>query len=443
MILQNWWYTTLLERKYSVCPPLHDKINSDVLIVGGGMGGLSAAYRLMNSGKKVVLLERNICGGSSTGKSAGFLTPDSELELSHLLRRFGKDGASDLWNVATNGAKQIISTIKTHQIECDLQEQPSLFLGLGNSGKNAIHEESEARKQMGFGFKTFDQNEMQLAIGSKEYSSAISYSGTYGINPLQYSQEIKQVLLDNGVKIFESSEVIGIDGNNVLTHLGSVTSDDIIFCADKIQPNISEYSRNIYHAQTFLAISEPLERQDIDKLFPNGQFQCWDSELVYTYFRLTGDNRLLVGGGDIMTTFSKNDTTSSHVINRVIAKLKQRIPVLKHLQFIQYWPGRIDMTRDLLPTILKHPKTNIHFVLGCVGLPWASFCGHLVAEHVLDQKEHDNKYYKYFSANRKFIVPLSLQKILGKKFTFTLSSALSKYKQVSKEDKIEYNDVNW
>lgn len=442
MILQNWWYTTLLGHKYSVCPPLRDQIHSDVLIIGAGMAGLSAAYRLMNSGKSVVLLERNICGGSSTGKSAGFLTPDSELELSHLLRRFGKDGARDLWDVATSGSKQIVSTIKNHQIDCDLQEQQSLFLGIGNGGKTAIQEESEARKQMGFDFKTFEGNDVQSVIGSKEYSAAINYSGTFAINPLQYSQEVKQILLDNGVKIFESSEVIGINGNKVSTHLGSITASDIIFCIDKLQPNISEFSRNIYHAQTFLSISEPLEKQDIKTLFPNGQFQCWDSELVYTYFRLTGDNRLLVGGGDMITTFAKNDTISSHVIERVISKLKQKIPILKHLQFIQYWQGRIDMTRDLLPTVLKQPKSNIHFVLGCVGLPWAAFCGHLAAEHILDQKIHDDKYYKYFSANRKFMIPLSLQKVLGKKATFTLSSALAKYKQVSKDD-VEYDDSNW
>lgn len=60
---------------------------------------------------------------------------------------------------------------------------------------------------------------------------------------------------------------------------------------------------------------------------------------------------------------------------------------------------------------------------------------------MLDQKEHDDKYYKYFSVNRKFTIPLSSQKIFGKKFTFTISSALSKYKQVSKDDKIEYDDI--
>jgi gamma-glutamylputrescine oxidase len=82
MILQNWWFTTLLGIKGLIRPPLKDHIKTDVSIIGAWAAGLAAALRLVGSGKKVVLLDRNICGGSSTGKSAGFLTPDSELELS-------------------------------------------------------------------------------------------------------------------------------------------------------------------------------------------------------------------------------------------------------------------------------------------------------------------------------------------------------------------------
>ena len=99
MILQNWWYTTLLDVLAPMQPPLKDHIQADIVIVGGGMAGLSTALRCTKSGHRIVLLEKNICGGSSTGKSAGFLTPDSELDLSQLIRRFGALGARDLWDV--------------------------------------------------------------------------------------------------------------------------------------------------------------------------------------------------------------------------------------------------------------------------------------------------------------------------------------------------------
>ncbi len=431
MILQNWWFTTLLGIKGPIRPPLKDHIKTDVLIVGAGAAGLAAALRLAGSGKKVVLLDRNICGGSSTGKSAGFLTPDSELELSQLLRKYGQQGAKDLWEVAARGVETMVSNIKKHKIECDLQIQDCLFIGKGSSGWKDVQEEVEARKKLGYSSTVYTEDEVPSVLGSKAYSGAIRYPGTFGVNPLLYAQGIKQVLLDNNVEIFESSEIISYNGHTVYTHLGSVTADEIIFCIDKPKPEVTKYYKEVYHAQTFLSISEPLGDEDIAELFPQGPLQCWDSDLVYTYFRLTGGNRLLVGGGDLLTTYAKNDTTTPRIINRVITNLKEKIPSIRDLRFVQYWEGRIDMTRDLIPTVLRDPAHPwIHFVLGCVGLPWATFCGDFAARNVLDNKELDNeKYYRYFSPDRKFLLPLWLEQILGKRLVFTINNAWAKYRQ--------------
>lgn len=98
MINQNWWFTTLLIKQFKYCPPLSKSIKCDVLIVGGGLSGISAAAEFLNKGLSVVMIEKNIVGGSSTGKSAGFLTPDSELELHQLVRRYGIDAAKDIWD---------------------------------------------------------------------------------------------------------------------------------------------------------------------------------------------------------------------------------------------------------------------------------------------------------------------------------------------------------
>ena len=150
MLLQNWWFTTLIGTKRPIQPPLRGDVSCDVLIVGGGAAGLAAAARFVGTGKKVVLLERNICGGSSTGKSAGFLTPDSELELSQLVRRFGAQGAKDLWKVPVRGVQRMLELVQEGVIECDLQRQDSLFLGKGSGGVKAVKEEDSSRRGLGY-----------------------------------------------------------------------------------------------------------------------------------------------------------------------------------------------------------------------------------------------------------------------------------------------------
>ena len=417
-------------------PPLKGDIKTDVLIVGAGAAGIASALRLVGSGKKVVVLDKNICGGSSTGKSAGFLTPDSELELSQLLRKYGTEGAKDLWEVAAKGVDIMVDNIKKHKIECDLQVQDCLFLGKGSSGLKDVEDEVNARKKLGYSSTVYTESQVPSVIGSKAYSGAIRYTGTYGVNPLLYAQGMKQVLLDGGIEIFESSEVLSWEGHTVRTHLGAVTADKIIFCIDKPKPNVTKYSEEVYHAQTFLSISEPLGDNDIAELFPQGPFQCWDSDLIYTYFRLTGTKRLLVGGGDMLTTYAKNDTTTPRVMDKVINGLKEKIPSIRPLRFIQYWQGRIDMTRDLIPTVLVDPEHPwAHFVLGCVGLPWATFCGDFAARNVLDDKELDNeKFYRYFSPDRSFLLPLWLEKMLGKRIVFTVNNAWAKYRQKNADE---------
>ena len=110
--------------------------------------------------------------------------------------------------------------------------------------------------------------------------------------------------------------------------------------------------------------------------------QCWDSRLVYTYFRLTGDNRLLVGGGTAITTYLKEAYNNHRIISRVIRRFKKYFPFLEDLAFIQFWPGLIDATRDLLPIIVRPPdQPHLHFVLGSVGLPWAAFSGSFAARN--------------------------------------------------------------
>ena len=98
LINQNWWFTTLLVTQHKRCPPLRADIKCDVAIVGGGFAGVCAAAQFLRKGLKVALIDKNIIGGSSSGRSAGFLTPDSELELHQLVRRYCPKAAREIWD---------------------------------------------------------------------------------------------------------------------------------------------------------------------------------------------------------------------------------------------------------------------------------------------------------------------------------------------------------
>ena len=437
MILQDWWYTTLLAQAYPVAPPLRADIKADVLIVGAGMAGMSAAAAFIGSGLKVVVLERNIVGGSSTGRSAGFLTPDSELELSQLIRRFGADGAKEIWEVPCRGIDLIRSRAGEYAIGCDLIAQDSLFLGLGKSGRGDVLAEDETRRSLGFDSKVYEAAALANVIGAEGYSAGVRYTGTYGVNALLFVQGLKRALMDMPEFTFhESTEVSRIDGHTAFTHCGTVAADQIIVASDKPTRAVSPVAAEVFHAQTFLSISEPLNTHEILRLFPSGDtMQCWDSTLVYTYYRLTGDQRLLLGGGSTLTTFLPDYYDRKGIINRVIRGFRAHFPFLSELQFIQFWPGLIDASRDLLPVLMRDPDAPYrHYVHGCVGLPWASFCGDFAGRAVQGKAEPDEaRYYEYFTDRRDFLLPVWTGKIIGRPVEFALNNAYAKYRQVDKD----------
>lgn len=434
MVNQNWWITTLLISSHKYCPPLTRDIECDVLIVGGGFSGISAAAEFLRKGLRVVLIEKNIVGGSSSGRSAGFLTPDSELELHQLVRRYGTRAAAEIWEAPCRGIERIVSTLKKHDIQCGLLKQDSLFLGLGTGGADAVAAERECRESVGYtDQRTYDESQLQQILGAQGYTAGIRYGGTYGVNPLQCLQGLKDLLIDNGMQVFESTEMDRLDDHTVHTHAGTVTAESIIVAVDKLTGSISPLADETFHAQTFLSVTEPLTDRELRILFPSGeQMQCWDSKLVYSYFRLTGDNRLLLGGGTPVTTFLKDAYNNPGVIRRVITDFRSHVPQLNDLSFIQFWPGQIDVTRDLLPVIARPPGLeHVRFILGCVGIPWATFCGSFAARNVLGEADEDyRKYFNYFSNQRHFTLPSGLGHVIGKPLLFSLANSWAKFYQV-------------
>ncbi len=436
LVNQNWWFTTLLVSQHKHCPPLTRDIQCDVVIVGGGFAGVCAAAQFLRKGLKVVLLDKNIVGGSSSGRSAGFLTPDSELELHQLSRRYGTRAASEIWDAPCRAIKGLVENIEKYQIQCGLLKQDSLFLGLGKGGLEAAEAELQCREEVGFtDQKLYDQDQLRTVLGSQGYTAGIRYGGTYGINPLQCLQGFKDVLVDDGMQVFEATEMERLEGHTVYTHAGSVTAENIIIAVDKLEPHISPLSAECFHAQTFLSVTEPLTDRELKILFPSGeQMQCWDSKLVYTYFRLTKDNRLLLGGGSALTTFLSDAYNSPGIIRRVIRDFYEHFPELRSVSFMQFWPGQIDTTRDLLPTIVKPADApHMRFIFGCVGIPWAAFTGTFAARNILGEAETDyDKYFNYFSNERDFWLPSSWGKVIGKPLLFSLSNSWAKFRQVDK-----------
>lgn len=417
-----YWYAV---RTKDVSPALSSDISVDVVIVGGGVAGLSAAERLLTAGLRVALLEKEFCGAGASGKTSGFVTPDSEIELSSLVRTYGAEEAGRIWGFVVGGVERIRSLIETNNISCDFLPQDSLFIATRKNGVAHVEEEYESRKRLGYQSMLYSKEELHTIIGSDRYFGGVRYPDTFGLNSYEFCQGLRATLITRGLEVFEGTVVASISNGTVITDRGhTVRARHVITCLDRFTPELGFLESEVYQIQTFLGITVPLSLETVRALFPGDQMMVWDTDFIYHYYRITGDNRLLIGGADLINTYKHRATVPSARIVRKLAHSIERkfAEVTVDLEYV--WPGMLGIAKDLLPIVSSTERDGVISVAAATGLPWAASLGVYAAEKIVEGRED---FDARFSPHRTFFVHPYLQKLVGKPVSFAISNGAAKY----------------
>lgn len=396
----------------------------EIAVIGGGMAGLSAAQAFNNRGKQVALLEQYYCGAGASGKSSGFITPNAELSLDDFAQLFNDKAAHAIWDLISQGSQTIRDNIVSYGIDCDYVPENTLIVANTEKDVDELHTEHEYLKKFGYRTEFYTKETVQKKIGSQQFFGGVTYEGTFGINGYHYCQGMKHYLQNNGVTIFEETPVTKIDGHRLITPHATITADYIIICADRFIPDLGLLTQKVYNTQTFLMISQVLTEQQLRAIFPEESFMVWDSGLFYNYFRLTGDNRLLLGGSSWWSIYtSKADHKSTAMMHKLTNFFDTAFPQAK-VQFEYMWPGLVGVSKDIAP-LAGHDKDNnhIYYISAAAGLPVAAGLAQYCAQHIVDGRTDLDE---YLSPYRTFPVGNLTQSLIGKKLSFALSNYLVK-----------------
>src|SRR5687768_13711434 len=96
---------------------LADDAEADVVVVGGGITGLTAAYLLTKGGKRVIVFERGRCAATDTGHTSAHLTMVTDERLSDLADGFGRTHAQAVWDAGLAAIATIDDIVREHDID--------------------------------------------------------------------------------------------------------------------------------------------------------------------------------------------------------------------------------------------------------------------------------------------------------------------------------------
>lgn len=177
-------------------PKVEKNINVDILIIGGGITGISTLYHLKDSGLKVALVEKNKIGMGVSSGTTGKLTFLQDLMLSKLENYHSYEIAKKYLRSQINAIYLVKSIIEKNNIECDLTKQTSYLFASKQDEINKIKYEKELLEKMGCKVK----EELPSSVSSKY---AIKVEDTYYFHPLKYIYELSKLCKN----IYEYSNV--------------------------------------------------------------------------------------------------------------------------------------------------------------------------------------------------------------------------------------------
>ena len=255
-------------------PPLEGDLNTDVLIIGGGIAGLLCAHRLRQAGADCVLLEAGeLCGGV-TGNTTAKITIQHGLIYDRLLRTFGVEKAR-LYLKANLAALEEYRAL-CRSIDCDFEEQDSYVYSLDRRDK--LEREIKALNQIGFPAEYVPNPALPI-----QTAGAVRFRRQTQFHPLKFLFAIAE-----GLPIHEHTKVLELKPGGAKTHQGTVRAKRIIIATHfPVLNKHGGYYVKLYQSRSYVLALEHAPKLDGMYVDESGKGLS---------FRSYGD-LLLLGGG--------------------------------------------------------------------------------------------------------------------------------------------------
>src|SRR5688572_1116850 len=377
-------------------PRLDHNVTADVVVVGGGITGLTAAFLLAETGKTVVLLERARCATVDTGHTTAHATMVTDTRLGELASRFGHSHAQAIWDAGLAAIAEIDHLVRKNDLDAKFEWIDGyLHLAAGDAKASAIEElrrDAELARQFGFDAEFVDAVPLLGLAG-------IRFAGQVRLHPRSYLAGLTRAANHKRLRIFEhtAAEEFCEEPLSIRANGHTVSCADIVIATHNPLVGIGNTVAATF-SQTKLALytSYVVAGRVAKGRVPDASW--WDTADPYSYLRVDPhrDFDVVIYGGEDHKTGQVHDTTARY--ERLETRLRRLLP---DIDVTHRWSGQVIETPDGLPYIgrtAEHQYSATGYAGN--GITFGTLAAIVLSDAILGRK---NPWTELFDPSRKAI----------------------------------------
>jgi glycine/D-amino acid oxidase-like deaminating enzyme len=380
-----------LEEPATLQPALTDSTSADVVIVGGGLTGLSAALSLRTEGADVVVLEREFAGSGASGRNAGHLTPTIGKDLPTVLRLFGRERALELVKFADAAVDYTVDLIRERNFECDYMESGNLLAAVHSKHTRRLEKAAETARGLGAHVRFLPTERLRERGVPPAFVSAVLEERGGTLHPGRYVSALRNAAIESGVRLFEQTNVREIvDGAKVTarTNGGDVSASSAVLATNAYTASTGRRVNHVMPVRVSLFETEKLDEATLETLDWKGREGIYTSHEALENYRLTAHGTLT--GGSKVVRYHYGGALPSvpdpKAFTEIEKAFRERFPTLSSVPIAHFWGGWIGMTVDFIPQFgCEGGHDNVHYGIGFNGhgVAQATLVGSMLARRVL------------------------------------------------------------
>lgn len=362
----------------------------DVVVVGGGITGVTTAQLLQKKGLNCLIAEAQTLGFGTTSGTTAHLNTILDLSYKELEKKFGEENAKLVLKATREAILFVENNVSEYAIDCDFQRKPGYLFSQNKEQTEELKKVYEASLRAGCDVNYADDIPVPVP-----FEQALKYSGQGQLHPIKYLFSLAKAFEQLGGHIMQQCRVTNVDEKDadileIETSRGTIMARHLIY-ATHIPPGVNLLHFRCAPYRTY-AMACVLESGD----YPESVvYDMWDPYHYYRTHEIDGQKFLIAGGNDHKTGEEPN---TDHCFTNLEAYLRNHF-YIKEIAF--KWSSQFFEPVDGLPYIGHLPgnPSNVYVATGYGGngITFSHVAAILLTDMIMG---NENDYKKIFQPSR-------------------------------------------